>query len=291
MQFKEAFIKKYKQLTDFEAYQQSILKEPRRAIRINTLKITKEECLIRLQKKGWLLEPVPWCPEGFFLNSIETGIGNSLEHQKGYFFAQSAASMIPPVLLNPQPGDLVLDMSASPGGKTTHLASLMKNQGIIIANDVGNERINILRMNLQRCSIVNAIITSMSGDKIKDIQCDKILLDAPCSGSGLIKGNNKETKKTLKVWNENQIKRLAKLQRKLILNAFDLLKPQGELVYSTCSLEPEEDESIIEYLLENTSATIIKPSLDITTSDPRFVKLWPQYYETEGFFVAKIKKK
>ena len=290
MEFKKDFIEKYSKLTDFNKYKESVLKEPRRALRVNTLKINVKGCLNLLQSKGWQLEQVPWCKEGFFLNSIEIGIGNSEEHKKGYFFVQSAASMLPPVILNPKENDVVLDMSASPGGKTTHLAALMNNKGLIVANDVGNERLKILKINLQRCSVLNCIITNMSGDKVSGIEFDKILLDTPCSGSGLIKGNNLETKKTLKVWNENQIKRLAKLQKKLISNAFDLLKENGELVYSTCSLEPEEDENIIDFLLENRNAKIINYDINIKSSHTKFIKLWPQYYGTEGFFIAKIKK-
>jgi len=209
--------------------------------------------------------------------------------------------MIPPIVLDPKPGEVVLDMCASPGSKASQIAALMKNKGIFIANDIKGDRIAALGINLQRMGITNALITQMSGERFRDLRFDKILVDAPCSGTGTIR----KSLKTLRLWNPNMIKRIAILQRKLIENAFELLKPGGTLVYSTCSVEPEEDEAVVSFLLDKyKNAKIQDIKLDIRKSDAvtkfegaeynknvvKCLRLWPQDNDTEGFFVAKIKK-
>jgi NOL1/NOP2/sun family putative RNA methylase len=291
--FKPAFIKKYTQLTDFDLYKKAVHEFSQQSIRINTLKTTTTTLKKKLQEKGWTLNSIPWCPDGYYIKhkTSRRDIGNTEEHKQGLFFVQKSTSMIPPIVLEPEEHETILDMSAAPGGKTTHIAALMNNTGIIIANEPDRYRLNGLLHNVQRCSVANTIIINYSGEKIQpSFVFDKILLDAPCSGSGLIKGLTQRTQTTLKEWNPNTIKRLAKLQRKLILHAFTLLKKGGTLVYSTCSLEPEEDEEIIDTLKERESLRIEKIGLPIRSSHKQHIKIWPQYYNTEGFFISKIKK-
>lgn len=287
MQFKKEFKEKYSRLTNFEEYERAIARFPRKCIRVNTLKISVEELKGRLEKKGYYLEQVPWCKEGFYID--DRLIAKLEEHKKGYFFIQSPVSMIPSLVLEPRKEDLILDMCASPGGKTTHLASIMENKGLIIANEAINSRLTALIFNLQRLGVMNTIVTYEDGLKLKG-KFDKILLDAPCSASGTIMGGSKHTEATLREWNQNTVLRLAKLQRKLILHAYDLLKEGGALVYSTCSLEPEEDEEVVQYLLDKTDAKLEDIKINVKADFNNGIKIWPQYNNTEGFFICKIVK-
>ena len=300
--FKENFIERYSKLTNFKEFKNSCLTPLRRSIRVNTLKISVNDLKQKLES-NFILQKIPWCNEGFFIEH-KTGrrdIGNTLEHSLGYYYVQEAASMIPPLLLNSQKEDLILDMCASPGSKTTQIASLMENQGLIIANDYKGIRLRPLGINLQKSGITNTIITLMRGQWFKNFQFDKILLDAPCSGTGAIR----KSLKTLLIYNTKMITKLAKEQKQLILTAFPALKPKGTLIYSTCSLEPEENEEVIDFLLKKyDNVSIEKINLNIKRSEPilnfnnknyseeikNTLRLWPQDNDTEGFFVAKIKK-
>ncbi|HLD12221.1 MAG TPA: RsmB/NOP family class I SAM-dependent RNA methyltransferase [Candidatus Nanoarchaeia archaeon] len=292
MQYKEAFQKKYEQLTNFNDYWKAINNPPeRKSIRTNTLLTTPQQLRQTLEQQGYTLEPLPWCKEGFYIGKGPEALGNLQEHKKGYYYIQASTSMIPPIILNPQPGEVVLDCCAAPGGKTTHLAQLMNNEGVIIANEADSKRITIMIDNLQRLHIKNTVITNHSAEKLPG-SYDKILLDTPCSASGTIHGNTKESKKTLLAWNQNTVNRLAKLQRKLISHAYQLLKPEGRLVYSTCTLEPEEDEQIIQHLLEHEpTAKLEKIELRIKADWNNGIKIWPHYNQTEGFFISSITKK
>ncbi len=273
----------------------------RRSLRVNTLKISVDDCVKRLSKK-WQLTPVPWCPGGFFVTREDRiDIGNTAEYQLGYFYVQEAASMIPPLVLEPKPGETVLDMCASPGSKATQIAEMMHNKGVLVANDYKYSRLSALSINLQRCGVTNTIITLMEGQWFKGEMFDRILLDAPCSGTGAIR----KSFKTLLIWNPRGIRSLAKTQKQLIRTAFAALKPGGVMVYSTCSIEPEENEGVIDHLLREFPNSRLEPiELPIKGAKPvmefdgmkynkevsKCLRLWPQDNDTEGFFVAKIKK-
>ncbi len=302
IEIKDGFKERYSKLTDWSKFKQYSLSFLRRCIRVNTLKITIPELKKRIGK-DWKLTPVPWCKEGFWIEHKEgrRDIGNTLEHSMGYIYVQEAASMIPPLVLDPKPGDTVLDMCASPGSKASQIAQYMKNKGVLVANDFQGKRLSPLGINLQRCGITNNIITLGKGEYIKDIKFDKILVDAPCSGTGTIR----KSLKTLRIWNPNMVKKIAGQQKRLIDNAFNLLKKGGIMVYSTCSLEPEENEGIIDWLLEkHPDAKLEEIKLNIKRSPPilefegeqynpevkKTLRIWPQDNDTEGFFVAKIKK-
>ncbi len=301
---KDAYRERYsallgKDYDEFMRYNRSYLTK---SIRVNTLKISVSEAKKRIEAQGFTLTQVPWCREGFWIKGERTDIGNLYEHFLGYIYVQEAASMIPPVVLQPQPGELVLDMAASPGSKTTQIAAMMSNEGVLIANDVTGDRMKALGLNLQRMGIYNAIVNLGDALKFKkrNLQFDRILLDAPCSGTGTIR----KSPDTLKMWNPGMIRRLSGLQKKLILVAYDRLKEGGTLVYSTCSTEPEENEEVIDFLLQKTDAKIEKIDLDIKRANPilkfekktfsseisKTLRLWPHLNNTEGFFVAKITK-
>lgn len=302
IEFKPKFVERYSALTNWEEYKKYSLCFLRKSIRINTLKKPISEVVKRIEK-DWVLDQVPWCKEGFFIEHKHgrLDVGNTVEHTLGYYYVQEAASMIPPLILDPKPGERVLDMAAAPGSKASQMAQLMNNEGILIANDVAGIRLASLGINLQRCGALNVITTQMMGEQMKDMQYDKILLDAPCSGTGTIR----KSLKTIRMWNPDMIKRIAAMQRKLIITAYKLLAPGGTLVYSTCSTEPEEDEAIVSFLLDNTDAQVLPAELPGLKHGPAVtefegktyrkevkhcLRLWPQDNDTEGFFVAKVRK-
>jgi NOL1/NOP2/sun family putative RNA methylase len=292
LKFKDSFIKRYESLTDIEKFKEYSLKLLRKSIRVNTLKTSVEEI-----KKRFKLTPIPWCKEGFWID--ELSVGNTLEHFLGYIYLQEAASMIPPLVMEPK-DETVLDMCASPGSKTTQIAALMKNKGFIVANDVSIKRLKPLSINLQRCGVSNTIITFMQGRFFRK-KFDKILVDAPCSGTGTIR----KSLKTLDWWNVNFIKQMAGIQRQLLETAFNNVKEGGVIVYSTCSLEPEENEGVVDFLISKyDNVKVEKFNLNIkkgktieefegrvyNSEVKKCLRIWPQDNDTEGFFVAKIRK-
>ncbi len=304
---KKEFEERYQHLLggsydDFITYSLSYLNK---SVRVNTLKIAVAELKQRLEQQNFRLFQVPWCKEGFWVKGDRTDFGNLVEHALGYFYVQEAASMIPAVVLQPRPGDVVLDMCASPGSKTTQMAAMMENKGIVIANDISGDRMKPLGINLQRMGIMNVVESQARGQQLMRLatRFDKILVDAPCSGTGTIR----KSPETLRIWNPLMVKRLAAQQKTLIDTGFSLLKPGGTLVYSTCSVEPEENEGVVDWLLQKYQATtkIEEAKLDINRSSPimefeksscgseikKCLRIWPQDNNTEGFFVAKVLKR
>lgn len=298
--WKQKFIERYSQLTDIGAFLETSLKPLRKSIRVNTIKTTINGLKERFSQMK--LKQIPWCTEGFFIEGY--AIGNTQEHFLGYIYIQGAASMIPPIVLNPKKEDIVLDMCASPGSKTSQIAAMMENSGLIIANDNRIDRMKPLSNNLERCGIANTVMTLMEGRWFKNANMafDKILVDAPCSGIGTIR----KSFKTIEMWNPGYSKKMAGTQRQLLSTAFEALKDDGLLVYSTCTLEPEENEGVVDWLLSSYgNARLEKINIDVkhgkaveefegkrySSEVKKCLRIWPQDNDTEGFFVAKIRKK
>jgi NOL1/NOP2/sun family putative RNA methylase len=295
--FKAELHERLKQIDPSEEFYSHLLKPLRKSIRINTLKAELDDVVEKLSR--YELEQIPWCKEGFFINAE---VGRTLEHQLGLIFSQEASAMIPPIVLDLKPGLLVLDMAASPGAKTTQIAQYMGNEGCIIANDVKTKRLNILISNLQRCGVLIAKVTLMDGRTFKKYEntFDRILVDAPCSNTGMIRKNFKYAK----IWRKKDVETLSKLQKELIMSAYKALKPGGILVYSTCSFDPAENEEVIDYLLSNTDAELEKINLNLKSHRPftefdrknfdsrikKCLRIHPQDNDTEAFFVAKVIK-
>ncbi len=308
--FLERMEKIFNNKSDFESYLKILEKEPVRSIRCNTLKISPKDLLIRLKSKGWIVsQPFHENPEIMIIeNDLQPGeLGRSVEHLLGYYYAQEIASMLPSIALNPKPGETILDLCASPGSKTTQIASKMENKGTIIANEVSLGRVKILASNTERCGVSNTIITRKEGTELcnrlknQGFEFDKILIDAPCSGEGTLRS----TPKTAVMWNIHTVKKLSKIQKHLVEAAISLLKPEGEIVYSTCTHAPEENEGVVDFVLKNFSNIKIETiKLPITcrsgltkwndnTYDSEVKKscrVYPQDNNTEGFFIAKFKK-
>jgi len=310
---KPLFIERMKLLLgkDFKEYEEILKKPPVRSIRVNTLKISPEKLKKRLEKKGWKIKQ-PWedYPEVMIIESdlLPGELGRALEHLLGYYYVQELASMLPIIALKPKPDETILDLCAAPGSKTTQIAAEMKNIGLIIANEIHLGRIKILASNLERCGVTNTIITRKEGRvlcsklKQKDFKFDKILLDTPCSGEGTLRS----TPATYLMWNPKTIKRLSRLQKQLFEAAFEILKVGGEIIYSTCTHAPEENEGVIDYALERFKNQInieqiklpIKCRSGISKwQDKEYNKkvkqacrIYPQDNNTEGFFITKFKK-
>ncbi len=305
VEFKEKFVERYKKIfpEDYDEFIKYSTAYIKKSVRVNTLKISIAEVKKRLSK-NWHLEQVPWCKEGFWIEYKDQkrfDIGNTPEHQLGYIYVQDAASMIPPVVLEPKPGELVLDMCAAPGSKTSQLGQYMKNEGLLIGNDIKGERLRALGINLQRCGLSNAIITQQQGSFYRRFEFDKILVDAPCSGTGTIR----RSMKILNMWGPNLVRKMANIQRQLIEAAFLGLKVGGEMVYSTCTQEPEENEAVVTHLLNKHPEAKIMPikldikrrpamtefeKLDIRPEVKDCLRIAPQDNDSEGFFVCKIQK-
>lgn len=265
-------------------------------LRINTLKINKKELISRLKKKGVKLEDVLFLKHGFYFES-DFSLGATPEYLLGYYYLQEAASQLPPIVLDPKEGELVLDMAAAPGSKTTYLAQLMNNKGKIYACDSNSLRLRSLQNNLERLGVTNTIIFRRDARFIDDLDLsfDKILLDAPCSGNFCVNPNY-YIQRTLQ-----DINMMAEKQKQLVKTAFKLLKKEGVLVYSTCSLEPEENEMIVDYALslgfklEDTGLNIGDPGFSevfgLKLKDmSKTRRFWPHKHDTEGFFIAKLRK-
>ncbi len=278
----------------------------RHTIRVNTLKIDREELIKRLNDKGFLTKRLDFYEDALEITETPYEIGKTLEHFLGYFYVQSTSSMLPPLVLNPGPHEAVLDIAAAPGSKTTQMAQMMQNTGYILANDIDYDRIKALSNNVDRLGAVNVIITMTEGHRIAFMHpetFDKVLVDAPCSALGTMYKSD-EIKKW---WSYEKVKRLKRVQKGLILAGFRSLKPGGEMVYSTCTFVPEENEKVVDFLLKREERAEI---LDIEIKhlkgfeqgvveyngekfDERLKKtlrVIPCSMFEEGFYIARIKK-
>lgn len=305
MHIPELFIRRYGALLgdDIKDFVECLHTPQRESLRINTLKVSKNVIKEELKKDGVKLEPIPWVPNGFFFDNGE--MGSSIWHFLGYIYLQGACSMIPPLVLDPKEGELVLDMAASPGSKATQMAQLMNNKGAIIANDVILSRLKPLSFNIDRLGVINTGVSCIDGKRFGRLLpefFDKVLLDAPCTSDGIVRRDPD----ALKLWNVERVRRASRIQKSLIVSAFKSLKAGGTLVYSTCTLSPEENEEVVDSLLRTyENAKVMKIDIpNIKTragieewEGKRFneevkncIRIYPHDNDTEGFFIAKIKK-
>lgn len=275
----------------------------RRSIRVNTLKITVAAFIERMQARGWQLDPVPWCDTGFWLTrpaDDTVPLGNTAEHLAGLFYIQEASSMMPVTALFAANGieqaEMVLDGAAAPGSKTTQMAALMGNRGMLIANEFSASRIKGLFSNIQRCGVTNVALTHFDarvfGQWLPET-FDAILLDAPCSGEGTIR----KDEDALRNWSIASINEIAATQKALLESAFHALKPGGVMVYSTCTLSHQENQDVCEFLRERFGdALSVEPLGDLfpgaseSCTPEGYLHIWPQIYDSEGFFVARLRK-
>ncbi len=291
----------YERLTmidDSDEFFEYMVKPLRFSVRVNTLKASVDYVAERLS--DIIVGRVPWCEEGFYVSTDE--FGKIPEHQLGVIFSQEAASMIPPLLMELEPGQLVLDIAAAPGAKTTQIAQYMENEGCIVANDVKHSRINILISNLQKCGVLIAKVTEKDGRYFGRFEnkFDAVLVDVPCSNVGMIRKSYRH----IKLWRLKECFALSRLQKSLLMAAYKAVKPGGVVVYSTCTVDPVENEEVVDYILRNTNAEIEGIKLPIRRRKPilkfegkeyceevkKCLRIHPQDNDSEAFFVAKLRK-
>ena len=273
----------------------------RRSLRVNTLKISVSDFLELVAPYDWHLTPIPWCAEGFWIERDDEEslpLGSTAEHLSGLFYIQEASSMLPVAALfadGNQP-ERIMDVAAAPGSKTTQIAARMGNRGAILANEYSASRVKVLHANISRCGISNVALTHFDGRVFGAAlpECfDAILLDAPCSGEGVIR----KDPDALRNWSPDSTSSIADTQRELIASAFHALRPGGTLIYSTCTLNREENQQICQWLLDEwPEAVEIAPLSDLFPDAGKaitaegYLHVFPQIYDCEGFFVARLRK-
>jgi len=300
----EKLYSRYKTIIpDFRDFMEFIKRPLLQSFRVNTLKAKRDEILLLL--KDLKIKSLPFYNNGFLLQE-KTRFGNHITHNLGMIYIQEIASMIPVVVLDPKPDEVVLDLCAAPGSKTTQIAQSMENSGLLVANEINRKRAQGLIHNIKRCGLLNEAVIILRGqriDKILPDYFDRILIDAPCSAEGTIR----KSKAVLYHWGLKNIQRMAKIQKGLIVSGFRALQPGGTMVYSTCTLAPEENEGVVAYLLDRFPEAEIMPitipnfkirpgiiKWQGETFDKRLkscARILPQDNDTAPFFIARIIKR
>lgn len=262
-------------------------------LRVNTIKSNMQEIEEELSKNNFQYSKVEWSDFSLILEeNSEEKIKNMDIYKEGKIYLQSLSSQLPPLFLVPKADELILDMTAAPGGKTTELAALSNNESLITAIEKNKKRFERLKYTIDHLGVKKVSILNVDSRNLDEyFMFDKILLDAPCSGSGTLNVNS------LNTFSEELVTRSISTQRILIREAIKHLKVNGELIYSTCSILKEENENIImELLNENKCLELIPldtkeyksiPTLPVKLEGTLCVKSTALY---EGFFVAKIRK-
>ena len=271
---------------------------PLLTIRVNTLKISRQQLLEGFRPKALRVETTLFSPEGIHIEGPEQPLVQDELHQQGMFQIQDEASQMIAYILDPQPGEKILDLCTGAGGKAGHLAQLMNNQGNILAVDHYPKKIKALMENARRLGAT--AIQGMVGDGLKEDlfpetvwPFDRILIDAPCSGWGVM-GRNPDLKWRL---GPEDSPRLARMQNKLLQNAVRWLKSKGILVYCTCTLSREENQDVIqsflnghpEFILEDISPFLPESARKLIDAQG-FFQTWPPAYRMDGFFAARLRK-
>ncbi|ADG81045.1 RsmF rRNA methyltransferase first C-terminal domain-containing protein [Thermincola potens] len=286
------FIEKMKLLLgeeEFNLFCESYGQEAAQGIRVNPLKISRDSLVSRVP---FSLRPVPWCRLGFYY-SPDDRPGKHPYHAAGLYYIQEPSAMAVVEILQPQPGERILDLCAAPGGKSTHIYSYLGHTGLLVANEINANRVKALAENLERWGARNILVTNETPEKLAErmpAYFDKILVDAPCSGEGMFR----KLPEACLDWSEGKSQRCAAMQKNLLAQAASMLKPGGVLVYSTCTFSPEENEEQVNSFLQAHNDFEICPVENDWLAPGTLagtVRIWPHKVQGEGHFVARLRKK
>ena len=262
---------------ELEAFFACYSRERKYGLRYNPLKI-KQEAFLK-ECADFQLEKVAWAREGYYYNPTKQP-GKHILHEAGAYYIQEPSAMAVVQLLDPKPGDRVLDLCAAPGGKSTQIAGRMEGRGLLVSNEIVPNRSKILSQNMERMGVANCVVTNESPAGLADVYpqfFDKIVVDAPCSGEGMFR----KEPEALAQWSPDNVNLCAARQRDILQQAAKMLKPGGELVYSTCTFSKEENEDCIQdFLTVHTDFTLQKMQ-----------RIWPHKEPGEGHFMAKLTKR
>ncbi|OKP72230.1 RNA methyltransferase [Paenibacillus sp. P3E] len=263
-----------------DAFLESYTARRTQGLRFNTLKSTSGtgHVAAELARIQFGLTPVPWCASGYYYEEPSRP-GRHAYHAAGLYYIQEPSAMSAAELLAPRPGEIVLDLAAAPGGKTTHIAALMKGQGLLISNEIHPERAKILAENVERLGIPHAVVTSAAPGELSrrfPEAFDRIMLDAPCSGEGMFR----KDPAAIGEWSPEHVEMCAARQWDILQDAYIMLKPGGSLAYSTCTFNHKENEDTISQFLDH------YPDMELI----EMKRLWPHLEKGEGHFVALLRK-
>ncbi len=294
------FFERYRDfIPEYELFLDSLKSALPTYLRLNPLKIDPLHLIERLQAKGIILEIIPNTNSTLLLTPELNSPGNLVEYFLGYVHPQALTSSLVSLALSPRPGSLVLDMCASPGGKTSHMAHLMNNTGLIVGNELFKDRLIPLSHTLSRLGVLNTIVTTYQAQEFPlRERFDYVLADVPCSGEGRLRAYMKYSKYR----GDKGESLMTELQKRIILRGFDLLHEDGVMVYGTCTYNPRENEAIVDYLLNERNAELLPINLAFKSEpgltgwkgeqyDKRMekaVRFYPHRIDSVGFFMAKI---
>lgn len=263
--------------------------EPRPpAVRLNHLRGQPDALAEHLP---WPSSPVPWCPAGRVVSASSQEVATAPLNDAGVYYQQDPAAMAVAQVLAPRKGELVVDVAAAPGGKTTHAAGLTGDSALIVANDLDEGRARSLLGNVERLGVTSAVVTNGSVERLVGAlgsSADAVILDAPCSGEGMFR----RSAAARDAWSPGAVERHADLQRRLISQAALLVAPGGRLVYSTCTFDPRENEDVVSWLLARRPDLALEPIRLAGTSDagrfglPGAARVWPHLSPGDGHFLA-----
>lgn len=277
---------------EFDAYLESFCDKRIYGLRVNNLKITVEDFL---KIAPFALTPIPWIENGFFYEE-DAKPAKHPYYFAGLYYLQEPSAMTPANLLPVREGDFVLDMCAAPGGKSTELAAKLLGTGLLVSNDVSASRAKALLKNIELFGAENVLITSENSSALRgafDGFFDKVLIDAPCSGEGMFRKDSK----LIKAWEKNGPAYYGAIQREIILDGADMLRPGGYLMYSTCTFSKYEDEETIAYLLTNRPEMELVQASDYECFCRGFdgmeecIRIFPHRMKGEGHFLALLRKR